>query len=185
MAPLLPNSSQSPPSNEDGVAESTSLFGRDEMSCDDAYLHATQPTSTITLLDLRGSQRLSDRGLLQLSHTPLCSLEVARLDNCHGITGRGLLAFSRSYKLHTLSLSNCRRLTDEAVVNVSHLGESLMTLNLGGSRCLTDRSLEAMSGLLGLRLLDLSQVSLEYWRLFVLFILFNLTMHLSKIIASH
>eukprot|EP00984_Skeletonema_dohrnii_P003939 scaffold1350_cov137-Skeletonema_dohrnii-CCMP3373.AAC.19 len=161
MAPLLPcNSSQSSPSNEDVVAESTSLSGRDEMSCDDAYLHATQPTSTITLLDLRGSQRLSDRGLLQLSHTPLCSLEVARLDNCHGITGRGLLAFSRSYKLHTLSLSNCRRLTDEAVVNVSHLGESLMTLNLGGSRCLTDRSLEAMSGLLGLRQLDLSQCDL-------------------------
>jgi len=63
--------------------------------------------------------------------------------------------------MHTLSLSNCRRLTDEAVVNVSHLGASLMTLNLGGCRCLTDRSLEAMSGLLELRQLDLSQVSLE------------------------
>lgn len=156
-APLLPrNSSQSSPSNEDVVAESTSLSGRDEM----CYDETNSATSTITLLDLRGSQRLSDRGLLQLSHTPLCSLEVARLDNCHGITGRGLLAFSRSYKLHTLSLSNCRRLTDEAVVNVSHLGESLMTLNLGGSRCLTDRSLEAMSGLLGLRQLDLSQCDL-------------------------
>ena len=39
------------------------------------------------------------------------------------------------------------------------------------------------SGLLGLRQLDLSQVSLESWRLFVLCILFNLTMHLSKIIT--
>ena len=114
-------------------------------------------TSTLTLLDLRGSQRLTDRGLLQLTHTPLRSLEVVRLDNCHGITGKGLLAFSRS-RLHTLSMANCRRLTDEAVVNISHLGASLMTLNLGGCRCLTDRSLEALSELLGLRQLDLSQV---------------------------
>lgn len=164
--PLLPrSSSQSSPCSEDVGAENHSLSGRDEkMSCEEACLHGAQPTnsatSTITLLDLRGSQRLSDRGLLQLSHTPLHSLEVARLDNCHGISGRGLLAFSRSYKMHTLSLSNCRRLTDEAVVNISHLGGSLMTLNLGGSRCLTDRSLEAMSGLLELRQLDLSQVSL-------------------------
>jgi hypothetical protein len=168
MAPLLPReSSISSPTNEDIAAKSNSLCGRnDEMSCEESYRPATPPptngaTSTITLIDLRGSQRLSDRGLLQLSHTPLCSLEVARLDNCHGITGRGLLAFSRSFMMHTLSLSNCRRLTDEAVVNVSHLGASLMTLNLGGCRCLTDRSLEAMSGLLELRQLDLSQVSLE------------------------
>ena len=118
-------------------------------------------TSTLTLLDLRGSQRVTDRGLLQLSHSPLLSLEVARLDNCHGITGRGLLAFSRSRRLHTLSVSNCRRLTDEAVVNVSHLGASLMALNLGGCRCLTDRSLEALGGLIMLRKLDLSQVRLD------------------------
>ena len=161
---LSRDSVQSSPSNDDVGVESNSFPGKDEMSCDDTYLPSIQPTnsatSTITLLDLRGSQRLSDRGLLQLSRTPLHSLEVARLDNCHGISGRGLLAFSRSYKMHTLSLSNCRRLTDEAVVNISHLGDSLVTLNLGGSRCLTDRSLEAMSGLLGLRQLDLSQVSL-------------------------
>ncbi|KAL3794113.1 hypothetical protein ACHAW5_010544 [Stephanodiscus triporus] len=117
-------------------------------------------TSTLTLLDLRGSQRITDRGLLQLSHTPLLYLEVARLDNCHGITGRGLLAFSRSHRLHTLSMSNCRRLTDEAVVNVSHLGTSLSALNLGGCRCLTDRSLEALGRLVMLRKLDLSQCDL-------------------------
>ena len=114
--------------------------------------------STLTLLDLRGSQRLTDRGLLQLSHTPLSSLEVVKLDNCHGITGKGILAFSRSHNLHTLSLANCRRLTDEAVVNVSHLGSSLMALNLDGCRCLTDRSLLSLSGLVELRKLDLSQV---------------------------
>jgi len=117
-------------------------------------------TSTLHLLDLRGSQRLTDRGLLQLAHTPLHSLEVVRLDNCHGITGRGLLAFSRSTMLHTLSLANCRRLTDEAVVNVGHLGGSLTCLNLGGCRCLTDRSLEAVGHLRELRKLDLSQCDL-------------------------
>lgn len=116
-------------------------------------------TSTLTSLDLCGSQRLTDRGLLQLSHTPLCSLEVALLDNCHGITGKGLFVFSRSTKLHTLSLSNCRRLTDEAAVNVSHLG-SLVALNLGGCRCLTDCSLEALGGMTKLRKLDLSQCDL-------------------------
>lgn len=118
-------------------------------------------TSTITELDLRGSQRLTDRGLLQLSHAPLLSLENAKLDNCHGITGRGLLAFSQSQRLRTLSLANCRRLTDEAVVNVSHLSTSLVAVNLGGCRCLTDRSLEALGGLLGLTKLDLSQVCLR------------------------
>ena len=183
MAPLLPRKSSSHASstsarcNEHGLKDepaplSSSSGGRrgDEMSSDDTstsyrnyHTTGSAATSTITLLDLRGSQHLSDRGLLQLSHTPLCSLEIARLDNCHGITGRGLLAFSRPYKLHTLSLSNCRRLTDEAVVNVSHLGVSLITLNLGGCRCLTDRSLEAMSGMLELRQLDLSQVSLFLW----------------------
>ncbi|KAL7542512.1 hypothetical protein ACHAXR_011846 [Thalassiosira sp. AJA248-18] len=135
----------------------------DETSYANSYLAAStasSTTSTLTLLDLRGSQRLTDRGLLQLSHTPLRSLEVAKLDNCHGITGRGLIAFSRSHRLHTLSLANCRRLTDEAVVNVSHLGSSLMALNLDGCRCLTDLSLEALSGLIGLRKLDLSQCDL-------------------------
>ncbi|KAL7493090.1 hypothetical protein ACHAWT_002207 [Skeletonema menzelii] len=164
ISPFLPrDASQMSPSYEDVRAESNSLSGRDEMSCDlpsTSVQPTNSPTSTITLLDLRGSQRLSDRGLLQLSRTPLHSIEVARLDNCHGISGRGLLAFSRSYKMHTLSLSNCRRLTDEAVVNISHLGDSLVTLNLGGSRCLTDRSLEAMSGLRGLQQLDLSQCDL-------------------------
>jgi len=114
-------------------------------------------TSTLTLLDLRGSQRLTDRGLLQLSHTPLQNLEVVKLDNCHGITGRGLMAFSRSHRLHTLSLANCRRLTDDATINISH-SASLRALNLDGCRCITDRSLDVLSGLVGLQKLDLSQV---------------------------
>jgi hypothetical protein len=114
-------------------------------------------TSSLTLLDIRGSQGLTDRGLLQLTH--LCSLEVARLDNCHALTGRGLLAFSRSHRLHTLSLANCRRLTDEAVINISHL-LSLQALSLDGCRCLTDRSLAALSDLYGLRKLDLSSCDL-------------------------
>mmetsp|Transcript_38432 Transcript_38432/g.86545 ORF Transcript_38432/g.86545 Transcript_38432/m.86545 type:complete len:862 (-) Transcript_38432:78-2663(-) len=116
-------------------------------------------TASLTLLDLRGSQRMSDRGLIQLASSPLLALEVAKLDNCHGITGKGMLAFSRSPRLHTISLANCRRLTDEAVVNISHC-TSLTSLNVGGCRCLTDRSLEAMSGLLDLRRLDLSQCDL-------------------------
>jgi len=144
--------------------QTNSSMYNDETSYNDSYLAGSTPTSSttsnLTLLDLRGSQRLTDRGLLQLTHTPLRSLEVVKLDNCHGITGRGLLAFSRSHRLHTLSLANCRRLTDEAVVNVSHLGTSLTALNLGGCRCLTDRSLEALSNLMELRKLDLSQCDL-------------------------
>lgn len=110
-------------------------------------------TSQLTLLDLRGSQRLTDRGLLQLNN--LCSLEVAKLDKCHSINGRGLIAFSRSSHLHTLSLANCRRLTDEAILNISHL-TSITHLSLDGCRCLTDRCLEATSNLLRLEKLDLS-----------------------------
>lgn len=86
-------------------------------------------------------------------------LDVAKLDNCHTIVGRGLLALSMCHTLRTLSLSGCRRLTDEAVMNVSHL-LSLETLNLEGCRCLTDRSLVATSGLFNLRVLDISQCDL-------------------------
>ena len=43
-------------------------------------------TSSLTSLDLRGSQRLTDRGLLQLHSLSL--LEIARLDDCHSIVGK-------------------------------------------------------------------------------------------------
>jgi hypothetical protein len=136
----------------------------DELSrieCDaDSRTAGGGAASSLTLLDLRGSQRLTDRGLLQLSYTPLRTLEVALLDNCHGITGRGLIAFAKSHRLRVLSISNCRRLTDEAVVNVSHLSPSLVALNLGGCRCVTGRSLQALSGMVKLQRLDLSQVSI-------------------------
>ena len=114
-------------------------------------------TSNLTLLDLRGSQRITDRGLMKL--TDLSRLEVAKLDNCHALTGRGLVALASSHRLHTLSLSNCRRLTDEAVINISHI-LSLEALSLGGCRCLTDRSLVAIADLYALRQLDLSQCDL-------------------------
>jgi hypothetical protein len=114
-------------------------------------------TSQMTALDLRGSQRLTDRGLLQL--TDLSRLEVAKLDHCHSLQGRGLLALARSHHLHTLSLQQCRRLTDEAVLNISHL-VSLEHLNLAGCRCLTNVSLAAVADLVHLRALDLSQCDL-------------------------
>ena len=114
-------------------------------------------TSSLTMLDLRGSQHLTDRGLLQL--TGLHCLEEVRLDNCHSLVGHGLLACSSSQALHTVSLSNCRRLTDTAVINISHL-HSLQNLFLGGSRCLTDRSLAALAEMCELRRLDLSRCDL-------------------------
>lgn len=110
--------------------------------------------STLTLLDLCGSKRVTDRGLLQLHN--LTALEIVKMDNCHSITGRGLVAFSNSHRLHTLSLVNCRRLTDEAIINISHLSSSLEALVLEGCRCLTDRSLIAISNLSSLSKLDLS-----------------------------
>lgn len=119
--------------------------------------HPPSITSSMALLDLRGSQRLTDRGLIKLAD--LNRLEVARLDNCYSIVGRGLLAFSISHRLHTLSLANCRRLTDEAIINISHLN-SLEALSLDGCRCLTDRSLAALAGLFRLKKLDVSQCDL-------------------------
>jgi hypothetical protein len=118
-----------------------------------------QDCSTIhlTLLDLRGSQRVTDDGLLQLTH--LYSLRVARLDNCHSILGPGLAAFTEAHQLHTVSLDNCRRLTDEGIWQLSHL-VALENLSLSGCRCLTDSSLEAMSDLYNVRKLDLSQCDL-------------------------
>ena len=114
-------------------------------------------TSNLTLLDLRGSQRLTDKGLMQLGDLP--SLEIAKLDNCHSITGRGLVILARSHHLHTLSLANCRRLTDEAIINISHL-VSLESLSLDGCRCLTDRSAIGIGNMAQLKRLDLSQCDL-------------------------
>jgi len=113
--------------------------------------------SSLILLDLRGSQELTDEGLMQLSN--LGSLEIAKLDNCHSLVGKGLVALASSHRLHTLSFANCRRLTDEAVINISHLF-SIKALILDGCRCLTDRSLVAISNLCDLNKLDMSQCDL-------------------------
>jgi hypothetical protein len=50
-------------------------------------------------------------------------------------------------------------LTDEAVINVSHL-VSLEALSLGGCRCLTDRSVVAIGGFIKIKKLDISQCDL-------------------------
>ena len=97
----------------------------DTSSCStETFLSAACPpapclTSYLTTLDLRGSQRLTDQGLMQL--TQLCRLQVARLDHCHSLQGQGLVVLEQAHHLHTLSLDHCRRLTDEAVLHLSHL----------------------------------------------------------------
>jgi hypothetical protein len=133
---------------------------KDVMMMRTASLPVSPPptiTSYLTLLDLRGSQRLTDQGLMQLHD--LQSLQVVKLDGCHSIVGHGLLAFAGSHRLVTLSLANCRRLSDEAIINISHL-TSIEALSLDGCRCLTDRSLAAISNLIDLQKLDLSQCDL-------------------------
>jgi len=138
-------------------------FTQWKVSPDDFSFHqfdlgvASAITTNLTVLDLRGSQRLTDRGLLQLCG--LRSLEVAKLDHCHSIVGKGLVAFASSERLHTLSLANCRRLTDEAIINISHLA-AIEALSLDGCRCITDSSLIALSSMYELRKLDLTQCDL-------------------------
>ncbi len=163
MSTLNQTSYQAAPASKQSVYETPLHFQKEQVSESlennifplESHVNAFEASSTsqLTLLDLRGSQRLTDRGLLQLNN--LSCLEVAKLDNCHSITGRGLIAFSLSNQLHTLSLANCRRLTDEAIVNISHL-TSITFLSLDGCRCLTDRSLESISNLIRLQKLDLS-----------------------------
>ena len=120
-------------------------------------LLSTSVTSNLTFLDLSGSQRLSDNGLLQLSN--LHALEIARLDHCHAITGPGLQAFSSSHRLHSLSLAHCRRMTDDGIHRISHL-LSIENISLEGCRCLTDQSLISLADMVGLRKLDLGQCDL-------------------------
>ncbi|KAG7360712.1 leucine rich repeat LRR-containing protein [Nitzschia inconspicua] len=114
-------------------------------------------TSQMFSLDVRGSQQLTDKGLMQLSD--LSNLEVAKFDGCFSIQGRGLMALAMSTRMHSLSLANCRRLMDEAVIHISHL-ISLETLSLDGCRCLTDRSMVAIASLIHLKKLGLSQCDL-------------------------
>lgn len=124
------------------------------------FMHVSPPSpiSQTTLLDLRGSQKLTDRGLLHLKHLS-GALEIVRLDSCHSIIGRGLIAFSNSHYIHTLTMSDCRCLTDEAIINIAHLS-SLKTLVLDGCRCITNVSLRAIGQLVNLTKLDLSQCDL-------------------------
>ena len=122
------------------------------------YNPTPSATTYTTLLDLRGSQKLTDKGLLHLKGS-LAALEVVRLDDCHSLTGRGLVALSNSHQIHTLTLSNCRCLTDEAIANITHL-KLLTVLSVDGCRCLTDLSLRSIGNLSNLRKLDLSQCDL-------------------------
>jgi len=110
-------------------------------------------TAHLKLLDLCGSQNLSDQGLQMLGK--LAALEVAKLDDCHSLCGRGLSLLTHSSNLRSLSLSNCRCLTDEAMYHISHL-HSITSLCLNGCRCLTDSALQTISKLYGLITLDLS-----------------------------
>ena len=114
-------------------------------------------TLMVTLLDLSGSQHLTDQGLLEFGSFE--RLEEARLDHCHSIVGPGLAVLAASHRLHTLSLAHCRRLTDEGVTHIAHL-LGLESLSLAGCRCLTDRSIAAIADLYSLRHLDLSQCDL-------------------------
>jgi len=139
--------------HDDETKLSSTLFPRSDLNKN----FGVCITSNIILLDLRGSQHLTDKGLMQLSD--LSSLEIAKLDNCHSIQGIGLVALARSHQIHTLSLANCRRLTDEAIINISHL-ISLEALSLDGCRCLTDRSMVAIGNLIQMKRLDLSQCDL-------------------------
>mmetsp|Transcript_20650 Transcript_20650/g.36294 ORF Transcript_20650/g.36294 Transcript_20650/m.36294 type:complete len:854 (-) Transcript_20650:1632-4193(-) len=153
---------QSSGSNATYNDDSCMSFTDHDASSSSSYFYSSRRrsssvTSNMTLLDLRGSQRLSDKGLKQLSD--LSSLEVAQLDGCYSIQGKGLVAFSLSHRLRSLSLANCRRLTDEAIINISHL-TCLETLSLDGCRCLTDRSMEAIGCLTQIKKLDLSQCDL-------------------------
>ena len=146
-----------PESTPECTMEGVKLGSQNHRIYYEGQVQSQSVTNNMILLDLRGSQRLTDRGLIKLAN--LSRLEVARLDNCYSIVGRGLLAFSLSHHLHTLSLANCRRLTDEAIINISHL-KSLEALSLNGCRCITDRALAALSGRVRLKKLDLSQCDL-------------------------
>lgn len=137
-------------------ASSAPLDSGTAMEPDMQANHSTMAAS-LTILDLRGSISLSDRGLMQLAHME--HLQICKLDGCHSLAGRGLVILEKSYSLHTLSLANCRRLQDEAIINISHL-VALEHLTLDGCRCLTNRSLEALANLSNLRKLDLSQCEL-------------------------
>jgi Leucine Rich repeat len=110
-------------------------------------------TTNTRVLDLRGCQSLTDRGLSLLSN--LSCLEEAYLDDCHSLIGHGFSSLSSAHNLHIVSVRNCRRLTDEGVINLPQ--QSLETLILEGCRCLTDRSFIAISTMFNLLRLDVNQ----------------------------
>lgn len=126
-------------------------------------LHST--TVNVKILDFRGCQHITDQGLLHFANNNLSSLEVARFDNCHMLAGRSLSVLTKSPRLRTVSLINCRRLTDEGIIRLATPlskteASPIQTLILNGCRCLSDRSMSALSIMSNLSKLDLSQCDL-------------------------
>ncbi|GAX26539.1 F-box and leucine-rich repeat protein 14 [Fistulifera solaris] len=116
------------------------LGGRIKRSIQD-----TSPTTAyLKHLDLSGSQ-ITDEGLSAMGR--MVFLETVVLDQCHYLMGsedcRAFHVFA-SPRLQSVSLQDCRRLEDAAVLALSLYGrDSLRALNLSGCRCLTDQSLVA------------------------------------------
>jgi hypothetical protein len=147
------------------LAASTTRGARNILAktyCSPSNLNPLEPhfcaTANTRVLDFRGCQSLSDRGLLLL--TDLSCLQEAYLDECHSMLGRGLAAFSQAHNLHIVSLRHCRRLTDEGILHLSNNNHCLGTLILEGCRCLTDRSFIAIATMSNLVSLDASQCDL-------------------------
>jgi Leucine Rich repeat len=158
------SSNQKMPQSEISVVYTTEGFGH---STTESYFVSPNLTSiephfcatvNTKVLDLRGCQSLTDRGLILL--TNLYNLEEAYFDDCHSLSGRGLSALSKSQNLHLVSLRNCRRLTDDGIIHLSQSNRFLETFILEGCRCLTDRSMFSISSCTNLGKLDLSQCDL-------------------------
>lgn len=120
-------------------------------------IEAVSPTTMyLNHLDLSGSQ-ITDEGLLALGKMGF--LETVVLDQCHYLVGcekRNAFHVFASPRLQSVSLQDCRRLGDNAIVALSLCcRDSLRELNLSGCRCLTDRSLVACGALWQLRTLQL------------------------------
>jgi len=115
--------------------------------------------STLTYLDLEGSEILDDTNLSFLLIS-LTKLKYLNLAGCLNITNLGLSQLFLLTNLQSLSLKDCSVISDEGVNNLST--RYLLTfLDLSGCELITENGLRILSSLTNLTDLNLTKCSLN------------------------
>lgn len=90
--------------------------------------------------------KITDKGLLSLSHLPLKQLTILDLGYCKGISNAGLQYVKRMDSVTRLSLMACPGISDAGLPALREM-KNLTQLDLRGCHGITDRGLDYIAGM--------------------------------------